>query len=276
MNGLLLGKVAAQLLLPPGGLILTGLLGLLFWRRWWGRGFVLVSLASFWLISTAPGRDMLLTPLEAAYPPLALPDKPAFGTDTAIVLLGGGVYANAPEYGGRDELAGYALLRTRYAAVLARKTGLLVFVSGGVVLSDSTEPEGKIMQRYLVDFGVPVERIHVESLSRNTWENARMLLPVLRPAGIRHVLLVTSAVHMPRAVWCFTSQGIKVTAAPCAYMGGRGATRDLRGYLPYWTTFDESCLAMYEYLGLLWYGWHYGHQLWPPKTFAKLSLFTSA
>jgi len=273
VNDLLLSKIAAQLLLPPGGLILAGLLGLLFWRRWWGRWLVFISLTIFWLISTAPGRDVLLTPLESAYPPLTLSTAPVFEPGTAIVLLGGGVYAKAPEYGGRDELSGHALLRTRYAAALARKTGLPVFVSGGAVLSETTETEGRIMRRYLIDFGVSAERVHVEALSRNTWENARMLLPTLRLAGIRHVLLVTSAVHMPRAVWSFTSQGIEATAAPCAYMGGDRTPRDLRGYIPYWTTLEESSLALHEYLGLVWYGLHYGRHIWPLGTFGKLSLF---
>jgi len=270
MSGLLASKVAAQLLLPPGGLILLGLFGLLFRRCWWGRGCVLVSLAAFWLLSIGPGRDALLTPLESAYPPLV--DTTSFGPDAAIVLLGGGVYAKAPEYGGQDRLAAHALQRANYAATLAKKTGLPVFVSGGAVLSDATEPEGLIMRRYLTDLGVPAVRVHVEASSQNTWENARKLLPVLRLAGIRRVLLVTSAVHMPRAVWCFSAQGMDVLPAPCAYMGGGRTPRDIRDYVPYWTTLEYSSLALHEYLGLIWYGLHYGHGAWPLGEIGKPSL----
>ncbi len=270
MNGLLAGKVAAQLLLPPGGLILSGLLGLLFWHRWWARGLVFTSLAVFWLISTGPGRDALLAPLESAYPPLAA--MTSFGPDAAIVLLGGGVYEKAPEYAGRDELSGQALLRTRYAAFLARETGLPVFVSGGAVLSGTTEPEGRIMRRYLMGLGIPAARVHVEAHSQNTWENASRLLPVLRLAGIRRVLLVTSAVHMPRAVWCFRAQGVDVIPAPCAYLGGGRTPRDIRDYVPNWTTLERSSQALHEYLGLIWYGLHYGHGAWPLGEVGKLSL----
>ena len=48
----------------------------------------------------------------------------------AVVILGGGVRRNAPEYGG-DTLATLTLERVRYGARVARLTGLPVLVSGG-------------------------------------------------------------------------------------------------------------------------------------------------
>ena len=47
--------------------------------------------------------------------------------------------------------------------------------------------------------GVPREAIRMEGQSRNTRENAVNSLPLVQSLGARRVLLVTSAVHMPRA-----------------------------------------------------------------------------
>lgn len=270
MNSLLVIKAMSQLVLPPGGLILSGLLGLLYWRRWWGRGLVFVSLALFLLLSTVPVRDLLLEPLESAYAPVNLHSTDA-GTrvDTAIVLLGGGIYEKAPEYGGKDHLAGHALSRTWYAAQLAKQTRLPVYATGGIVLSDALEAEGEIMRRYLIDLGVPAEHVYAESLASNTWGNVQMLMPLLKLAGIHRVLLVTSAFHMPRAVWCFESQGFEVLPAPCAYIAGR-STYDLHSYLPHWGILSDSSHALHEYLGLVWYGLRYGREFWPLESFEKL------
>ena len=86
----------------------------------------------------------------------------------AVVILGGGVRRDAPEYGG-DTLATLTLERVRYGARVARLTGLPVLVSGGSVLGG--EPEAKLMAASLErEFGVPVR--WVETRSRTTHENA--------------------------------------------------------------------------------------------------------
>ncbi len=259
MNTLLISKLISQLVLPPGSLILLGLLGLLFLRRWWGKGLVALSFVLFWLLATAPVRDQLLEPLESEYPPIFWNSLQAgqVKPDTAIVLLGGGLYTKAPEYSGRDQLAADALMRAWYAAELARKTGLPVYATGSTALSDAAEPEGEVMRRYLIRLGVPEEKVHAESLANNTWENAKLVKPLLEQAGIRRVILVTSAWHMPRSVWCFESQGIEVQAAPCAFAKGSGRY-DVRSYLPDWQALGSSGNALHEYLGIVWYRLRYG------------------
>jgi uncharacterized SAM-binding protein YcdF (DUF218 family) len=130
---LLASKAVSQLLLPPGGLILLGLLGALFWKQWWGRGAVVLSFLLLWGLSTEPVRDGLTGPLEFSYRAL---DINQANTDGAvIVLLGGGIYENAPEYGGRDALGRYAMMRTVYTADIARKSGLDVYATGGKPLT---------------------------------------------------------------------------------------------------------------------------------------------
>jgi len=257
---LLISKSISQLLLPPGGLILLVLLGLIFWKWLWGRGLVVLSLLCFWLLATEPVRDQLLSPLENKYPALQLEKLPSeliSERKLAIVLLGGGVYGRAPEYNGRDMLTGHAMHRTVYAADLALETGLDVYSTGGAMYPELTEPEGLIMQRWLVRLGVTQARTHAENASKNTWENAANTAMLLQEKGIKQIVLVTTAWHMPRSVWVFESHGLQVIAAPCAYVVERGPY-DLRSYLPHWNVLAGSGDALHEYLGLLWYHLRYG------------------
>lgn len=252
---LLISKAISQLLLPPGCLILIGFVGLIFWKRWWGRGIVLLSFLMLWLLSTEPVRDSMTSSLEFQHPVLDLRKIPSDGA--AIVLLGGGIYENAPEYSGGDELGRYALMRTVYAADIARQSGLDVYASGGAPLTQAAEPEGEIMRRWLLKFGLHENTVFAEKAANTTWENATYMKRVLAERGINKIVLVTSAWHMPRALWCFESQGLKVIPAPTDFVTEQGMY-DLRSYLPRWTVLADSGQAMHEYLGLFWYHKRYG------------------
>jgi len=251
----LLSKALSQLLLPPGGLILLGAVGLLFWKKHWGRGLVVASFALLWLFSTEPVRDALTAPLEFRYPVLDIGKISVSGT--TVVLMGGGIYENAPEYEGRDELGRYAMMRTLYAAEIARRTGMDVYASGGNPLTQNAEPEGAIMRRWLLKFGVPEKSAFAETAADNSWENAAYMRKILEARGVRRVVLVTSAWHMPRSVWCFESHGFEVIPAPTDFLTEQ-ESYDLRSYLPRWNVLSDSGQAMHEYLGLLWYRLRYG------------------
>ncbi len=252
---LLVSKAVSQLILPPGGLILLGLFGMLFYRRWWGKSSVFLSFLLLWGLSTEPVRDMLTEPREFQNQALKIEQVKTDGT--AIVLLGGGIYENAPEYGGRDELGRYAMMRTIYAADVAQKSGLDVYATGGKPLAQSDGAEGEIMRHWLLKFGLKEGYVHAENASNNTWENASYMKKILAEKGVNRVVLITSAWHIPRAVWCFEAHGFEVIPAPTDYLTAR-EDYDLRSYLPRWTTLGDSAQALHEQLGLLWYRLRYG------------------
>ena len=160
-----------------------------------------------------------------------------------MVILGGGVRRNAPEYGG-DTLGRLTLERVRYGARVARVTGLPVLVTGGSVLGG--EPEAKLMKDSLEqEFGVGVR--WAETRSRNTHENAVRSAEILRAAGIDRVVLVAHAVDMPRASARIRGSG---------HCDHQGADRDSRvrrlagllDYVPSIAGLQGSYYAMYEIL----------------------------
>ncbi len=249
----MLAKMIAVLVLPPVSLLLLAALGTLTARRWWGKGLLILSLLSLWLLALAPVRDVLSRPLEYADPPLNITDT--LPRDAVIVLLGGGLYERAPEYRGQNLPSDDALHRVLLAADLSLQHGLPVYASGGVtMMTASKESEAAVMRRWLLRFGVADQLIHQEEASRTTMENARYIARQLKAAGIQRVVLVTNAWHMPRARWCFEQQGLQVIAAPTAYITQQ-TPYTVRDFFPSSSVLDDSQKALHEYLGLLWYRW---------------------
>lgn len=104
---------------------------------------------------------------------------------TGVVSLGGG-----------DE-------RVREAGRLGR---LLPHIR--IVLCDSRDSLA------LLGDGIDAARITLEERSRTTWENALFTEALVKPAAGERWLLVTSAVHMPRAMGAFRKAGFEVEPWP--------------------------------------------------------------
>jgi uncharacterized SAM-binding protein YcdF (DUF218 family) len=244
----LLTNAFSALLLPPLNLLMLCAFGILARRRWprAGTAIALLSLALLAILSTAAGARLLIRPLEAMAP--ALTASQAAGAQ-AIVVLGGGRRRDAPEYGGQDVPRATVLARLRYAVRLHRQTGLPMLVTGGSPEIEA-DAEAELMARVLRDdFRAPAR--WVEGNSDNTAQNARYSAAILREAGIGHILLVTDALHMPRAERVVAQAGLVVTAAPTSYLGqGDLAAAD---FIPGGGALQNSHYAMHEWIGLLWY-----------------------
>lgn len=241
----MISKIVAQLLLPPANLLLLGLFGAILTRWWRTLGFALMALAvlALYLLSIPVVASRLLSALEpAAAVDLSQPAQ-------AIVILGGGLYANAPEYGG-ETINATSLERVRYGARLYRETQLPITVTGGVLMRGQRASEGALMEKSLrEDFRVPVR--WVEGQAHTTEQNAVLTARMLRPLGISRVYLVTHAWHMPRAMRSFSAAGFQPIAAPTGFTTSfRG---DIRGFIPDAKSLQKSYFAMHEVIGLLWY-----------------------
>jgi uncharacterized SAM-binding protein YcdF (DUF218 family) len=184
----------------------------------------------------------LLVALEQDLPLVPKPDEPPM----AIVILGGDVHrAN----GGTMYLGPLSLVRVRAGAELARKTGLPVLITGGK-LRPSDIPVGTLMADSLrQDFSMPVQ--WVERESRDTWENVRLSVPILRQHDIHSIYLVTDAWHMRRALLAFAGSGIAVTAAP-TYMD-RWPPDSIQDFVPNVAAWQVSYFALHEWIGCAWY-----------------------
>ena len=240
-----------QLLLPPGILLL--LLALAWWfrrsRPRLAACCFALGLGGMWLISLPVMVEWGARVLETE-PPLAREDWPTLAQRAdAIVVLGSGRERGDPAWGS-DQPTGVGLERQRYAARLAKASGLPVLTTGG--LHYGTPPsEAELMAVSMQDdFGVKVR--WKEERSRTTWENAQMSAEILLPEGIKRVVVVTQAWHMPRSVWSFEKAGFTVVPAPVGFLGVDNA-RPLGGWMPEFKSIWQSGQLLNEAVGQVGY-----------------------
>jgi uncharacterized SAM-binding protein YcdF (DUF218 family) len=247
--------VAKSLLLPPGIIIALFVVALLLmvWRRRLAVLVAALSLSLLLLCSLPVVARRLAGQVEPAHA-LTASELKTSGAG-AIVVLGCGRNAAAPEYGG-DVPAACALVRLRYGARLHADTGLPILVSAGRVWDEPRSEAALMAETLRRRFGVNPR--WVEGRSRNTWENALYSTGMLKEAGVDSILLVTYALHMKRAAWAFRQMGITVTPAP-TYFQSRSDRR------PAWLNWLPSAHAMLlssdslrEMIGMEWYRWKEG------------------
>ena len=241
MDFLIARKALAALVLPPTGPLLLAALGLaLLGRRpQLGRALAWLGVAGLLALSLPIVSHALVRSLEP--PPL---DLQRTGDAQAIVILGGGVRRNAAEFGG-DTLARLTLERVRYGALVARRTGLPVLVSGGSVYGGTAE--ATLMKRALEqEFSVEVR--WSEERSRDTRSNAVESSAILVPAGVKRVILVAHGFDMPRASAEFSSAGLQVTPAPTLLAGERLSFDHAVELAPSMSALHASYYALYELL----------------------------
>lgn len=246
------------LVLPPGGLLVLLALAWLIGRRWrrFGWGLAVLAWAGLYVLSTPLAAGWLARQVETV-PPAPLAALRASGAD-AIVVLGAGRRTHALEYGDRDVIGALSLERLRYAARIHRATGLPLLITGGDPLNEGS-PMAEIMAMSLrEDLGLAPRWL--ETRSRNTYENARYSREILQGAGIDHIVLVSHALHMPRAIPLFEGMGFQVTPAPMGYLSSGGAPPRLLDLLPSAPALAEATLALHELLGGLWYRIEYRDQ----------------
>ncbi|MFP5427031.1 MAG: YdcF family protein [Gammaproteobacteria bacterium] len=241
-----------QWLLPPG------LLFLLLLAAWWLRKrrprlalacFVL-GLGGLWLMSLPWVVEHAARQLETEQA-LSLEQWSGLAARAdAIVVLGAGRERGDPAWGGQDQPTGTALERMRYAAQLAKASGLPVLISGGLHYGTPPSEAQLMADRLRDDFGVQVK--WKEEGSRTTWENAQMSAQVLQPLGIRRVVVVTQAWHMQRSRWSFERAGFEVVAAPVGFLGQDHA-RPFAGLLPDSRAVWQSGQLLNEAVGLVGY-----------------------
>ncbi|MDJ0991302.1 MAG: YdcF family protein [Desulfobacterales bacterium] len=247
-----LQKLVKPFLWPPGIFILLLLGGGIgYWaRRRIGSALACLVIALvFWVTAVSPMADLLLRPLERRY------DRTLPTAGDVIVMLGAAIHAGARDMDGTGAPSAEACERLLATARLHRRTGLPIILAGGRVY-DHQSMMGPVYRRFLVDLGIPPDRIILEDRSRNTYENARFSWELCRRRGFRRPLVVTHAVHMPRAMFCFRKLGIPARPVPCGFRTWEGKEYHWPDFLP--RSFDGVAAALHEYWGLWAYRWQYG------------------
>ncbi|ARP86115.1 YdcF family protein [Bordetella genomosp. 9] len=234
-------------------LMAIGLVLALF--RWRKTGLAVALAGMAWAYAwSLPATSLWLGGmLEQAYPyrpPNELP------TADAIVVLGGNIANDRQNwflpYDRETAIRRFRTAEQLYDAGRAPK----IVLSGGALSGDVSEAEG--MAHALRLSGVPRSAMILENDSRTTYENAILTENQLKEHNIRTVLLVTSALHMPRAMAAFRKQGITAIPAPSQPQIVLPESPRISPWLPHERAFDASRSIIKEYTGLFVYwlrGW---------------------
>jgi vancomycin permeability regulator SanA len=117
-----------------------------------------------------------------------------------------------------------------------------VIVSGGV--GKDGYDEAPAMKRYLVDHGVPADKVIPDSTGANTRMTARNTARILREHGWRSAIAVSEYYHLARCMLAFSQNGIAPTyRAHAPFFELRDAysvPRDAAAFIVYWI---RGCFA---------------------------------
>jgi uncharacterized SAM-binding protein YcdF (DUF218 family) len=239
------------LLSPLSWSVGLALLLALLWR-WLPRALCLLGIAIETALVTAMtplGANGVVRIIESRVPPPQTCKAPM--PDTIVVLSAG--FARSPRSSQDFTAANVNSLHRLLAGVeLWRRTpGAHLVVSGG---GSHGIAESTVLAALAQRLGVPAAAIRAETHSHDTWQNAREVA-ALSPAVPTRIWLVSSALHLPRALTAFRAAGFQ----PCAWSSDSFYIPPNGSFLYYWPQ-SSSLVKMEEALHELVGGWEYARR----------------
>jgi uncharacterized SAM-binding protein YcdF (DUF218 family) len=221
------------------------------------RGLYLAAILLLGFMACPITSDWLINSLEKQYP-----DKGIEGVNAAqaIVVLGGSLKMPSETHPNSGLTSSSDRLLEALRLYRAGKAPLIA-ASGGdnpLLMSAREVHEAEEMRSLLEEWGVPESAIVVEDASVNTHENAIFTKRILEARGIQHIILVTSAIHMPRASAAFRKAGFDVEAVPADFVAGRPDEATIFAWVPASGALVNSNSALHEWIGIWVYrlrGW---------------------
>ena len=244
-------SIIYSLLFAPNVLILMAIVSTLLWLlRWRKLAIFSLGIGILWVFLWSLPATTLIAGgyLEQRYTRKAPADYPKAD---AIVVLGGHIQGNRHNWF-EDFNRDLVVSRESVAAQLYKaQRSDLILLSGGALKGPVSDTA--TMSRSLQNMGIPAEAIIQETQSQNTLENARLTDKTLRDLERQQILLVTSALHMPRAMTAFDDQPMTVTPAPLPTQINWPKGRAMPIWMPDLHTLLASQTIIKEYVGLILY-----------------------
>ncbi len=224
--------------------VMLALVLMLVWR-WlprWARWPALVPVFVCVLLSLPVLANALVRWQESRF--VIAQDCTSRPPSTVVVLSGG----SARKAVGEEDISalGESSIRRMFAAAirLRLQTDTRLVIAGGATHDEIAE--SRLMAELARQLGLPSDVIRLEELSRSTWQNAEFVA-ALRPAVDKRIWLVTSALHLPRAIYAFEQNGFEVCAWPADPLAAEANSPGY--YLPSTTGLRKSEAVIHEWVG---------------------------
>jgi uncharacterized SAM-binding protein YcdF (DUF218 family) len=235
--------------LPPGIFLVLLAVGLvMLWHKkpqakWW----LLASFVLGWVLSSPITARLVGAGLIAAAPPAELMRE--HQPDLIVVLTGGIQPAGAYGWLPKQE----TFKRMAIAFQLQEQYGLRVpiVVSGGFTYGARAPSEAAVALNYFGRQRAQITPVIVEDNSLNTFESALQVASIIKARGADNVLLVTSELHMLRALASYRARGVDAVPVSVPVLSRGGVS--LSYFMPSWQGVASNAKVMYELYGLLQY-----------------------
>src|SRR5215472_18412401 len=243
-----------KVLLNPEVWIVIGLGAgcLMSWRTRCARstrvmlGLVLVLYYGF---TTRPLAQALVQPLETYYRAPATMPAPS---DAIALFVNDRL--SLPPFPQRPTIVGTRntdLLICGLIYLQAHSAPTVVIAEGGPGLVSRDGTGTPVLQEWAVRLGYPAEALITTEQGVATHERARAIKQLLGSAD--RILLLDSAMHLPRSTGAFRKAGFTVTPIPCDAYNMSTAPWGFSAFVPHGGNLVAINEAIYEYVGLLTY-----------------------
>lgn len=170
-----------------------------------------------------------------------------FKENNALILLGGGIVNTGQKDQFKPAIFAYSrIYETARIYNLCKKTAkhCTIIISGGDPLFIGAS-EAFVYQTALIELGIPKTNIILERASKNTFENAKFTSLLIKAHHFDYVTLITSHIHMKRALLYFAHFGINAIGLCSDYIPSNISFN----YLGF--QFALTDFIVHEYIGIL-------------------------
>lgn len=241
--------MALFLFMPPGLFIFPGLIALYYFHRSpkTSRRWLLFCVLLAWVLSTPAFARLLSTSVisQITAPSNFAPQE----ADLIVVLTGGMNYVG--DMGWLPSKASYQRAMVAYEIQERIGSRIPIVISGGKTQGVQYPSEAEVVNSLINRNKVQITPTILEETSLNTYENAKEVARLANDRNANNILLVTSDLHMLRALASFRARGIDPAPIP-VFTIKRGALR-LADFLPKVSGMVEVHRGLYEILGIIHY-----------------------
>lgn len=201
------------------------------------------------LISTPFLPDLVVGYLEDKYMPVANTDIENIQVPVNILVLGGG-HTDDLRLPFNSQLSESTLARLTEGIRLHQRLNNSKLITSGYGRTNQLS-DARVSANTAILLGIESSRIKMQETPENTRQEASSYKQIFGDSA--KLILVTSAAHMPRAIYLFNKVGLAPIAAPTNYLVKKEGKSSSFHWIPSSCNIEKMESAMHEYFGLIWY-----------------------
>ncbi|MCW8838292.1 MAG: YdcF family protein [Thiovulaceae bacterium] len=238
--GFIIKKTITFFVEPLGFILLLSSFGLYFLfinKTKYAKIFLSLSFSFLVLLSYPPFSNFLVEKLENQY------KKYQYNEDIKYIHVLGGGHNNDTSQPLSSKLGDASTKRVLEGIIIYKNIPGTKLIFTGYE-GNTNISTAQMNANLAIALGIPEKDIIINGLPKDTYEEAEFSKHIVKD---KKFALVTSATHMPRAMMMFKSKGMNPISAPTYFK-----KKDIYKHLPSTSSFENSRMAIHEYLGILW------------------------